>query len=314
MNLAPLVLFADIFVFVGIFAIVALSLNLEYGFTGLGNFGKVAFFLAGAYTYAILMARTEVPFYLALIIAMLVSAAIGLLVSLPALRLREDYLAIVTLSIGEILRLFVKAEDWLAHGVWGITVPSAIRWSGMSVVEMRMVNLGLVYFCLILCFIFIQLLTRSPYGRVLRAIREDEVAAEALGKDRVKYKAQVFMLGSALAGLGGGLFAQYMRFIDPYMFMPMVTFTVWIMVIVGGPGNNWGVLLGAAIVEAFRRGAIVIKDYLHLPIDPINLQYIMFGVLVIFLLAYRPQGLLKERQVETRAIEVVQKWKNRSSK
>jgi branched-chain amino acid transport system permease protein len=313
MNLDLLVYSLDIIVFIGIFAIVSLSLNLEYGFTGLGNFGKVAFFLAGAYTYAILMERTAIPFYLALIMAMLVSAGIGLLVSLPALRLREDYLAIVTLAIGEILRLVVKAEDSLAHGVWGITVPPAIHWSGMSVLETRMVNVGLVYFCLILCFIFAELLTKSPYGRVLRAIREDEVAAEALGKDRVKYKAQVFMLGSALAGLGGALYAQYMQFIDPYMFMPMVTFTVWIMVIVGGPANNWGVLLGAALVILFERGARVIKDYLLLPIDPINLQYILFGVLVIFLLAYRPQGLLKERQVKTRAIEGVQQWKNRSS-
>jgi len=313
MNLNLLVYSLDIIVFIGIFAIVSLSLNLEYGFTGLGNFGKVAFFLAGAYTYAILMERTGIPFYLALIMAMLVSAGIGLLVSLPALRLREDYLAIVTLAIGEILRLVVKAEGSLAHGVWGITVPPAIHWSGMSVLEMRMVNVGLVYFCLILCFIFAELLTRSPYGRVLRAIREDEVAAEALGKDRVKYKAQVFMLGSALAGLGGALYAQYIQFIDPYMFMPMVTFTVWIMVIVGGPGNNWGVLLGATLVILFERGARIIKDYLLLPIDPINLQYILFGLLVIFLLAYRPQGLLKERQVETRAIKVVQQWKNRSS-
>ncbi|MGA8849656.1 MAG: branched-chain amino acid ABC transporter permease [Dehalococcoidia bacterium] len=313
MNLGLLTNLLDIVVYIGIFAIVSLSLNLEYGFTGLGNFGKVAFFLAGAYTYAILMERTGLPFYLALIIAMLISAGIGLLVSLPALRLREDYLAIVTLAIGEILRLIVQAEDSLAHGVWGITVPPAIHWSGMSVIEMRMVNIGLIYFCLILCFIFAELLTRSPYGRVLRAIREDEVAAEALGKDRVKYKAQVFMLGSALTGLGGALYAQYMQFIDPYMFIPLVTFTVWIMVIVGGPANNWGVLLGASLVILFERGARVIKDYLLLPIDPINLQYILFGLLVIFLLAYRPQGLLKERHVETRAIEVVQRWKNRSS-
>lgn len=308
-----LVYFLDIIVFIGIFAIVALSLNLEYGFTGLGNFGKVAFFLAGAYTYAILMERTGIPFYLSLIIAMLVSAGIGLLVALPTLRLREDYLAIVTLAIGEILRLIVKTEDWLAHGVWGITVPPAISWSGASVIVMRIVNVGLVYFCLILCFIIVQLMTRSPYGRVLRAIREDEVAAETLGKNRVKYKAQVFMLGSALAGLGGGLYAQYMQFIDPYMFMPMVTFTVWMMVIVGGPANNWGVLLGAVLVILFERGARMIKDYLLLPVDPINLQYILFGVLVIFVLAYRPQGLFKERQLETKAIEVVQQWKNRSS-
>lgn len=307
----PLIYILDIIVFIGIFAIVALSLNLEYGFAGLGNFGKVAFFLVGAYTYA-LFVQAGFPFFLCLIIAALVSAVIGFLISLPALRLREDYLAIVTLTFGEILRLVVKAEHWIAGGVWGITVPPAISWVGASSRMMVVVNIGLVYFCLILCFIVVQLVSNSPYGRVLRAIREDEVAAEALGKDRSKYKAQAFMLGSGLAGLAGGLFAQYLRFIDPYMFMPMVTFWVWIIVIIGGPANNWGTLLGATLVELFARGTRILKDYLLVPIDPNNLQYILFGLLILFILLYRPQGLLKESQVRTKAMEAVERWKKPS--
>lgn len=187
--------------------------------TGLGNFGKVAFFLVGAYTYAIL-SQLGIPFYLCLIVSALISAALGLLISLPALRLREDYLAIVTLTFGEILRLIVKSEDWIGGGVWGMTVPPAIRIAGASPQDKILVNIGLVFFCLLICFVILQLLTRSPYGRVIRAIREDEVAAEALGKDRAKYKAQVFMLGSAMAGVAGGLYAQYIRFIDPYMLLP----------------------------------------------------------------------------------------------
>lgn len=307
----PLIYVLDIIVFIGIFAIVALSLNLEYGFVGLGNFGKVAFFLVGAYTYALLV-QAGFPFFLRLIIAALVSAVLGFLISLPALRLREDYLAIVTLTFGEVLRLVVKAEHWIAGGVWGITVPPAISWVGASSRMMVAVNIGLVYFCLILCFIIVQLVSNSPYGRVLRAIREDEVAAEALGKDRSKYKAQAFMLGSGLAGLAGGLFAQYLRFIDPYMFMPMVTFWAWIIVIIGGPANNWGTLLGATLVELFARGTRILKDYLLVPIDPNNLQYILFGLLILFILLYRPQGLLKESQVRTKAMEAVERWKKSS--
>ncbi len=294
----------DFLVFVGIFGIVALSLNLEFGFAGLANFGKVAFFLVGAYTYAVL-SQIGVPFYLCLITAAVIAAAFGFVISLPALRLRADYLAISVLAFGEILRLLIKAEHGIAGGVWGITVSPAISLAGVSYRVDLLVNIGLVYFCLLICFIVAQLLANSPYGRVMRAIREDEVAAEALGKDRAKYKAQIFMIGSAMAGLAGGLYAQYLQFIDPYMFMPMITFTVWMMVILGGPANNWGALLGAGLVEFFDRGANLAKDYLVLPVDPSNLQYILFGALIILVLFYRPQGLLKESPIKTKALELV---------
>jgi len=294
----------DFLVFVGIFGIVALSLNLEFGFAGLANFGKVAFFLVGAYTYAVL-SQIGVPFYLCLIAGALTSSLFGLLISLPALRLRTDYLAIAILAFGEILRLIVKAERWIAGGVWGINVSPAISLAGASFEVDALVNIGLVYFCLLICFVIAQLLANSPYGRVMRAIREDEVAAEALGKDRAKYKAQVLMIGSAMAGVAGGLYAQYLQFIDPYMFMPMITFTVWMMVILGGPANNWGALLGAGLVELFAKGAnIVATKYPNLPVDPGNLQYILFGVLIILVLLYRPGGLLKESPIKTKALEL----------
>lgn len=297
--------FLDFLVFVGIFGIVALSLNLEFGFAGLANFGKVAFFLVGAYTYAVL-SQIGVPFYLCLIAGALTSALFGLLISLPALRLRTDYLAIAILAFGEILRLIVKAERWIAGGVWGINVSPAISLGGASFEVDALVNIGLVYFCLLICFIVAQLLANSPYGRVMRAIREDEIAAEALGKDRAKYKAQVLMIGSAMAGVAGGLYAQYLQFIDPYMFMPMITFTVWMMVILGGPANNWGALLGAGLVELFAKGAnIIATKYPNLPVDPGNLQYILFGVLIILVLLYRPGGLLKESPIKTKALQLV---------
>ncbi|GAJ12307.1 unnamed protein product, partial [marine sediment metagenome] len=232
--------------------IVSLSLNLEFGFAGLANFGKVAFFLIGAYTYA-LLSQIGVPFYLCLIASALISAIFGLLISLPALRLRADYLAIAILAFGEILRLIMKSEKWLAGGNWGIAVSPIFPWAGSHLIY-RLENIGLVGFCLVICFLVVQLLANSPYGRAMRAIREDEVAAEALGKDRSKFKAQALMLGSAMAGLAGGLYAQYLQYALPSMFMPMITFTVWMMVLLGGPANNWGVLLGAGLVEIFDRG------------------------------------------------------------
>jgi len=299
--LGILLYFLDLLVFIGIFGIVALSLNLEFGFAGLANFGKVAFFLIGAYTYAVL-SQIGIPFYLCLITGALISAIFGLLISLPALRLRADYLAIAVLAFGEILRLIVKAEHWIAGGDWGISVSPVFPWMGSELIY-RLQNIGLVSLCLFICFLVLQLLANSPYGRVMRAIREDEVAAEALGKDRAKYKAQALMLGSAMAGVAGGLYAQYLQCIVPSMFMPMITFTVWIMVLLGGPANNWGALLGAGLVELFDRGTNIAVGYLDLPIAPGNLQYILFGALIIFVLLYRPQGLLKESPVKTKALE-----------
>lgn len=297
----PLLYVFDLIVFIGIFGIVSISLNLEFGFAGLANFGKVAFFLIGAYTYA-LLSQFGVPFYLCLIAGALLSAVFGLVISLPALRLRMDYLAIAVLAFGEILRLIVKSEDWLTGGDWGISVSPAISLAGASHRVDALINIGLVYFCLLICFLVVQLLANSPYGRAMRAIREDEIAAEALGKNRSRYKAQALMIGSAMAGVAGGLYAQYLQCVLPGMFMPMITFTVWIMVLLGGPANNWGAFLGAALVEIFDRGTNIAKDYFTLPVDPTNLQYILFGALIIFVLLYRPQGLLKESPIKIRGL------------
>ncbi len=299
----------DLVVYAGIFGILSLSLNMEFGFAGIANFGKVAFLLVGSYAYAVL-SQVGVPFYLCILAGAALSALVGVLVSLPTLKLREDYLAIVVLTFGEILRQIVKTERGIAGGVWGLAVSPAIQMVGFSARAIATVNIALVYGCLILCFIVAQRLANSPYGRVIRALREDEIAAESLGKNRAKYRAQVLALGSALAAIAGGLYAQYIQFIDPYMFMPIITFTVWIMVLVGGPGNNWGALLGAALIEIFDRGANILKDYVALPVDPSNLQYIIFGALILLVLFYRPQGLLKETKVKTRALEKVVNGRN----
>ena len=308
----PLVIYGlNVIVFIGIFAIVAISLNLEYGFTGMANFGKVAFFLIGAYAYTLLV-QAGIHFILALVLSALIAGIFGLLVSLPALRLREDYLAIVTLAFGEIIRIVVKAEHWIARGVWGIAVPPAINLGDATYGITVLVNIGLVFFCLILVFILVQYLVNSPYGRIIRAIREDDVAADALGKNKFKYKAQIFMMGSAIAGLGGALFAQYIGYIDPQMFLPILTFTIWIMVILGGPANNWGVVLGAVLVQLFERGTTIVKDYIALPFDPNNVQSILFGILIIVILLYRPSGLLKESKIKTLGTKRASKWLNRS--
>jgi branched-chain amino acid transport system permease protein len=286
----------NILIYIGIYGIIALSLNLEYGFTGLGNFGKVAFVMLGAYAYAIAGEAGINPAF-SFIIAALVAGFFGWLVSLPALRLREDYLAIVTLTFGEIMRLILRGEEWIAHGVRGISISPTLPFSLSSYEASLIGNIALVFAFLAVCYFLVQLISNSPYGRIMRAIREDQLATDAYGKNVTRYKAQVFMIGSAIAGLGGALFAQFVGFIVPDSFLPTVTFNIWIMVILGGPGNNLGAILGAAVVMFFQYGTIILKDYVHLPIDPNNLQNILFGALIVLVLFYRPTGFIPESRI-----------------
>jgi len=291
----PLMYALDAVAYAGIFGMLSLSLNLEYGYTNLANFGKVAFFMVGAYVAAV-MARMKYPFAVYALVAALVAGFIGLLTSLPALRLREDFLAITMIALGEVMKLIVKNEEWLAGGVWGLSgIPPAVVVQGLSFRERLLVQIALIYGCLVACYVVCELIAKSPYGRVLKTIREDELLAAAYGKNVFRYKACTFALGSAVSGLAGALFAQYMGTVSPYMFEPTVTFSVWMMVILGGPANNTGAVLGAFLVEGFHRSSRLLKDYIGLPLDPINLQVMLTALLVITVVFYRPQGLLKER-------------------
>jgi branched-chain amino acid transport system permease protein len=167
---------------------------------------------------------------------------------------------------------------------------------------------------LALSYFFMRYLANSPFGRIMRALRDDEIAADSIGKNRVKYKAIVFMIGSAMAGLGGALFANFVGYITPDSFLPIITFTIWMMVILGGPGSNIGVIVGAAAVQLFERGTIILKDYITLPIDPTNLQNILFGLIIILILLYRPGGLFKESKINTLGTRRAMRWLNPSSK
>ena len=206
--------------------------------------------------------------------------------------------AIVTLTFGEIMRLILRGEEWIANGVRGISINPALPFSLSSYEAGLIGNITLVFLFLGACFMLVQFISNSPYGRIMRAIREDQLATDAYGKHVTSYKAQVFMIGSAIAGLGGALFAQFVGFIVPDSFLPTITFTIWIMVILGGPGNNWGAMLGAAVVMFFQYGTIILKDYVHLPVDPNNLQNILFGILILLVLFYRPSGFIHESRVK----------------
>lgn len=284
----------DTLVYIGIYAILAISLNLEAGYTKLMNFGKVAFFAIGAYTSA-LLSMAGASFLVGLLVGMLFSGIFGLLVALPTLRLRADYLAIVTIAFGEILRLFFLNEVWLTSGPMGIRGIHQPLYS-MFGDNYTMFYALLVYACLLICFVFAETVINSPFGRVLKAIRDDEDAVQAFGKNTYIFKIKIFVIGSVMAGAAGTLFAHYLAFISPDMFYPALTFSVWTMMVIGGKANNLGVISGALIVQVLERGTRFLKDYVELPVEPSNLRIIIIGLLLILFILYRPEGLIKERK------------------
>lgn len=281
----------DTIIYIGIFAILAISLNLEAGFTRLMNFGKVAFFAIGAYASA-LLSLIGVPFLIGLIAGIILAGFFGFLVAIPTLKLREDYLAIVTLAFGEILRLFFLNEVWLTNGPMGLRgIPQPL--------SNQLFYVSFVLFFLIMVYLFAQRIINSPFGRVLKAIREDEIAIQSLGKNIFLFKTKSFIIGSSIAGLSGVLFAHYITFISPDMFGPILTFSVWTMMNLGGKANNLGVIFGAVMIQIFERATRFLKDFVELPIEQHNLRMIVIGLLLILFMMYMPDGIIKEKAMRS---------------
>ncbi len=282
----------DMFTYVGIFALLALSLNLEAGYTRLMNFGKVAFFAVGAYVSA-LLTISGAPFLAGFGAAICAAGLLGFLIAIPTLKLREDYLAIATIAVAEIVRLILLNEKAPLGptGVRGIPHPlSSFFANGYSIFYLMV-----VWTCVVACFAITQRIVASPFGRVLKAIREDEVATEALGKDVFAFKTRSLVISSCIAGAAGSLFAHYIGYISPDMFMPLLTFSVWTMMIIGGTGNNFGVLLGAFLIQTFERYTRFLKDLIDISAGTqVNLRWIVIGLLMILFLLYRPRGVIEE--------------------
>lgn len=287
----------------GIYGILSLSLNLQYGFTGLANFGHVAFFCLGAYTSTILVVLVKGPFLLGLLGGIVVAGCFGFLISIPTAKLKEDYWAIVTLAAAEIVRLFFLNEDWIfgrgpyhggAFGIGGIPRPLQ---SYFSATTYPFFYLCIVIFFLALTYFAVRLLTNSPFGRVLKAMREGDDLPLAMGKDVSKFRMKAMAIGGAMGGLAGSLVAHFWSFIDPYQFMPIETFVVWAMVVVGGKGNIVGAIVGAVIIQFFYSSTRFLKDYI--PIDAqvlASLRMVLIGVLIVIVMLFMQEGLVKEKK------------------
>lgn len=282
-------------VMTGVFAIVALSLNFQVGITGLSNFGQAAFFLIGAYTSA-LVYMAGIPFIFGVLAGMVIAALFALIIALPSSNLRADYWAIVSIAAAESLRLFVNNEKWLAEGPFGLRgIPRPL--SSLFGDQYSLFYLVFVFVCLAIVYFFLERLTESPFGRVLRGLRETEDLMEALGKHVFRFKALAMIVGGMSAALGGSLYAHYITFISPEHFAPAVTFLIWTMVIVGGSGNAKGVLIGALVITLLNTSTRFVKDFLYLPTDLVAaLRTLSIGALTIIFVVVRPQGMMPERR------------------
>lgn len=282
--------------YVGFFMILALALNLQWGMAGLVNFAIAGFYGIGAYASGLLSTKLGWPVALTIPLAGVVAAGFGTLVALLAMRLRGDYFAIVTLGFSEVTRLVLLNEDWLTEGPKGLKV-SARPFSGwFSTETYGAVYLGLVFAVVAIVFAVVEILRRSPYGRVLRAIRDDDVVAASLGKNVLRFRVQVFAIGSAFMGIAGALFCHYVQNISPDTFLPMLSIFIWMSVIVGGAGNNKGLLIGAGVVMTILEGSRFLNDFVRiLNAETLSaLRIITIGVLLILVLRFRPRGLLPE--------------------
>jgi neutral amino acid transport system permease protein len=362
---------------VAIFALFGLGLNLQWGFTGLINFGHVAFMTVGAYVTVLLSTEQglfgikNIPLLIAMPIGATVAALLGLLIGISTLRLREDYLAIVTIGVSEVVRLVALNEEWLTRGPLGIQrIPAPLAYLTKPDIVTRGVMMGILgaialyaytqlwqwlkprlkqgwrdgnlwlgvgmgllglwvlvaglgslsnyalnpkrnvlmlisFGLLALVYWGLERLVQSPWGRVLKAIREDEEVPRALGKPVFWYKLQALMLGGAITGVAGVLYTLQLENIYPDNFQPLLTFYAWIIVVVGGAGNNAGTLVGAVIFWAYNsltRDLPKLLALLHsiLPFIPGNIdaarldsfRLMLIGLILMVIMMARPQGIL----------------------
>jgi branched-chain amino acid transport system permease protein len=286
---------------VGIYAVLVLGLNMQWGMTGQFNIGIAGFFAVGAYTSAILttgpsdnwLGGFDLPFLAGLAGAVIVTIPIAWVIGRITARLRTDYLAIATSGIAEIIRLFFLNEGWLSNGtrgIPGIDAPFDVGNAGYLLIVAVFVA-G--------TYLLVEIARRSPWGRVLRAIRDNEAATAAAGKDVARFRLEAFVVGSCIMALGGGLYAHFVGFISPEAFRPLYgTFLVWVMLIAGGSGNNRGALLGALVVWIIWSSTEVLADLMPTALIGSESAFRIFliGVLLQIILVSRPQGLLPEKR------------------
>ncbi|MCZ8096517.1 MAG: branched-chain amino acid ABC transporter permease [Burkholderiales bacterium] len=298
-----------------ILGIVALGLNLQWGYTGLFNAGIAGFYAIGAYTHAIittppradLIANMGLPWLAGIAGAMAVTALAAWIIGLATIRLRGDYLAISTFGIAVTIQLVTLNFEPLTGGSQGFTgIPRPLYGMFGSPFAFNLFYFALLLFVVALVYWGLERILRSPWGRVLKAVREDETAAIALGKSAITFRLQAFVIGSTLMGLAGALYVSFIGFVSPFDFLPILTFQIWAMVIVGGSGNNKGALLGALTVWLIWASSGVAITKLVPPAHAAQggaIQVILIGLMLVLALLFRPRGLIGEETMVSRHVD-----------
>jgi branched-chain amino acid transport system permease protein len=295
-----------------LFAMLAIGLNVVVGYAGLLDLGFIAFFGIGAYSYALLASPQfglHYPFWVLLPLGAVVAGLFGVILGAPTLRLRGDYLAIVTLGFGEIIRIFLVNLNRpfnLTNGPQGITLIDPIKIGGVDLSKtydllgLKIAAVHSYYFLFLLCVIGSIILSlrleNSRIGRAWIAIREDEVAAKAMGINTRDVKLLAFAMGATFGGVAGGLFSAFQGFVSPESFKLMDSIMILCMVVLGGMGNVAGVVLGAILLTALPEGLRYVQPlqqnlFGRVYVDPADLRMLLFGLALVLMMRFRPQGL-----------------------
>jgi neutral amino acid transport system permease protein len=293
------------------YALTAMGLNVHFGYTGLLNFGQVGFMLVGAYGTAITVDQGG-SLWLGIVVGILAACLLGLLLGLPTLRLRADYLAIVTIAVAEILRLLTRSERMagLTNGVFGITEfadpffdlnpisRGRYGWGDFTFSARQLWVIIVGWLVVAIVAGILALLVRSPWGRVLRSIREDEDAARSLGKSVFSYKLQSLVLGGAMGGLAGALLAIDRQAVTPDVWISVITFYAYTVLILGGPAKVLGPIIGSIVFWFLIELADgVLRQGFELSGGDVGaIRFALVGLGLMALMIFRPQGLIGDRE------------------
>ncbi len=296
--------------FAAIYALAAVGLNLHFGYTGLLNFGQVAFMLVGAYGVGVAIVTFGLSLWWGILTAIVASIVVALILGIPTLRLRGDYLAIATIAAGEVLRLLFNSSymEPVTNGAFGLG-PTNNEFNALNPIPSGNYQLGpfqytssalwvmLVTWILVaLACVLMFLLMRSPWGRVLRSVREDEVAARSLGKSVYSYKLQSLVLGGVLGGLAGVMYTMDIATQFPNNFDPKVTFYLWVIMILGGAGRIIGPVVGAVIFWFVFSFLGAFLGELFPAANTGAARIAVVGLVLMLLMVFRPAGILGDRE------------------
>ncbi|MCR4675916.1 MAG: branched-chain amino acid ABC transporter permease [Sphaerochaetaceae bacterium] len=280
--------FLLIVIYAGIYALMALGQNMITGYVGILSLCQAGFFAVGSYVTAILTVNFGWSFWATVPVAILLSAFLGVLIGLPTLRLKGDYLAIATLGFAEILRTVINNWDSLTNGPNGISrIPKAVIFG--YTIKSKYAYIALIWVFVFIVWALFERIAKSRMGRALEAVREDEIAASSMGINVTKYKVWAFALGAAAAGLAGCLQALYIGSVMPGTYVFMVSIMALCMVVLGGMGNFAAVILGAFIIQfiSYFPQMVGLSN-----IIPAQARQILFGLILVLMMIYRPQGIL----------------------